>query len=128
NLNYGSPVSLLLNSAITPITPTYSGSAQLFEVTNALSALPAGLSINSATGQITGTPTSTGNFTVRIRATNTNTNQFTETDVVFNIAPIVVSYPSPNLLVMNYTYANISPTVSGSVTSYSISPSLPTGM
>ena len=49
---------------------TGSDSASLQTLTWSAPDLPAGLSINSATGQITGTPTSAGTFSVKVTATD----------------------------------------------------------
>lgn len=48
---------------------------------------------------------------------------------VFAQAPTNLSYPTPNVYVVNYSRVNLYPTVAGVVTSYSISPAtLPTGL
>lgn len=44
------------------------------------------------------------------------------------VAPSALSYNSPNLLVVDMATATLSPTVSGSVDRYSISPDLPSGL
>ena len=69
------------NSAITPIQVSASGGQTPY--TYALSSTPAtgsGLSVNSSSGQITGTPTQTGTFTLTVTVTDnantTATNSF----------------------------------------------------
>ena len=54
--------------------------------------LPAGLSINAATGAITGTPTTTGSYTATIRATDVN-GLFDEETLTFTVAlkPIITT-------------------------------------
>jgi PKD repeat protein len=54
--------------------------------------LPGGLSVNSATGLISGTPTATGTSTVTLSATNTNgTGTATLTLTVTNAQPVITS-------------------------------------
>lgn len=63
--------------------------------------LPAGLSINAATGAITGTPTTTGSFTATLRATDVN-GLFDEETLTFTVAqrPIITtSTPLPNAVI-----------------------------
>jgi hypothetical protein len=43
-------------------------------------------------------------------------------------APSGLSYPAPPAFVINQAIASLSPTVTGTVTSYSVSPALPTGL
>jgi len=52
-LGYTSPVTLTVGTAMQPLTPTVSGSVTGFTVTPAL---PTGLTLNPATGAISGTP------------------------------------------------------------------------
>ena len=53
-LSYPAPQNLLLNSAMTPVRPTVTGTVTSYGVTPAL---PPGLSLNPTTGEISGTPT-----------------------------------------------------------------------
>ena len=54
NLTYPSPQSIRVNTAMTAIAPTVTGTVTSYSVSPAL---PAGLSLNATTGQISGTPT-----------------------------------------------------------------------
>ena len=54
SLSYSSPNAFTKDIAITPLSPTYTGTVTSFTVSPAL---PAGLSINATTGVISGTPT-----------------------------------------------------------------------
>src|ERR1700691_6180726 len=53
-LTYGSVPAFTINKAITPLTPTVVGAVTSYSVTPAL---PAGLSLDTTTGMISGTPT-----------------------------------------------------------------------
>jgi len=68
-LSYPSPQSLRLNAAMTALTPTVTGSVASYSVSPSL---PAGITLNGATGQISGTPTATAaTATYTVTAGNT---------------------------------------------------------
>ena len=130
NLSYSSSsVTYVPNVAITANTPTISGG----EVTQygISPALPQGLSINYYTGVISGTPTTT---TPATNYTVTATNTGGSTTAVISIAVTVASPSGLSYSANSYTFTNgstissLSPTVTGAVTGFSISPSLPTGL
>jgi len=67
-LSYTSPNSFAANSAITPLSPTVTGTVTTYSVSPAL---PTGLSLNTTTGVISGTPTSaTTQATYTVTASN----------------------------------------------------------
>ncbi|HET8869150.1 MAG TPA: putative Ig domain-containing protein, partial [Aquabacterium sp.] len=67
-LSYSSPQSLTLDTALTPLNPNVSGGVTSYSVSPPL---PSGLTLDTATGQISGTPTVTSaSATYRITATN----------------------------------------------------------
>lgn len=81
-LSYSSPVQAILGKPITPMSPTVTGTVASYSVNPAL---PTGLSLDSATGKITGTPTvrsSRASYTVSA----VNAGGTTKFDVVFVIA------------------------------------------
>jgi hypothetical protein len=129
SLSYsGSPYSFTQNVAISAMTPTYSGS-----ITSCTSSptLPTGLGINGTTCVISGAPTvlqSATNYTI------TATNSSGSTTATINIAillarPTSLSYSgSPFTFTQNISIASQTPTYSGSVTSCTSSPALPTGL
>ena len=96
--------------------------------------LPNGLSIDSSTGEISGTPTdlSTTPVTYTITATNSGGSASTTIDITINdIPPSSITYSgSPYTYTKSqFTFAVHSPTANGGpVTSWSISPLLPNGM
>ena len=75
NLSYSSPNTYISTSAITPLSPTITGTPTGYSVSPAL---PAGLSINATTGVISGSPTTTSAInTYVVTATNgVNTTLF----------------------------------------------------
>ena len=125
-----SSFTLTLNSEMNSVTPTASGGA--VQKWSIYPALPVGLSIGGSNGTIFGTPTAISASTVyTITATNLGgTGNATITIQVNDVAPNSLSY-SPKFLRLTKGSPMISaiPTNSGgNVTSWSISPSLPTGL
>lgn len=130
NLAYSaSAFSFVRNTSIGIETPTVTGTVDSFSISPAL---PAGLTFDTTTGSIFGTPTATSaatNYTVT--ATNSSGS------VAEIISIIVNSEPAPSNLtygVNSYTFVRnspivaLTPTVSGDVTAYSVAPALPTGL
>lgn len=125
-------LSLTLNTLMQSLTPTVSGgTASSFSVTPSL---PAGITLNTSTGVISGTPTSTSSQTTyTVSAQNSSSTVV----AIFEIEVLSAGIPPKNL---NYSRDNVvfkkdeeinslTPTVEGGeVTSYSITPSLPTGL
>ncbi len=115
----GTPVS---------VSPGFTG-----VVTNCVASptLPAGLSINTTTCAITGTPTAVSPVTTyTITASNGSGNTNTTIKVkVDDIPPSNLAYPfgSSTILAVG-TAVSISPTITGGVISCSPSPALPTGL
>ena len=126
-----SPSSMTLEkgTAMATNTPTYSGST----VTSwSISpSLPSGLSIDASTGAISGTPsvlqTSSQSYTVT--ATNSQGSATTSISIIINDQVPVISYTSPVEISNNREMTTATPTnTGGAVTSWEISPSLPTGL
>ena len=126
----GSPFTLNKGTAMTTATPTLSGGA----VTSWLisPSLPTGLTLDAATGAISGTPTVTSTSTLyTVTASNTGGSATaTLTIVVNDAAPTGVAYSgSPFTLTKGVAMTTATPSASGgTVVSWSVSPSLPTGL
>ena len=122
--------TLTKGTAMTAVTPSTSGGP----VTSwsVSPSLPAGLSLDTSTGEISGTPTAiTSSASYTITASNTGgSDTATVTIVVNDVAPSSVSY-SPNsfTLTKGTAMTAVTPSASGGpVTSWSVSPSLPAGL
>jgi hypothetical protein len=117
-------------TAISQNSPTYEGeTATSWSVSPSL---PSGLSFNTSTGVITGTPSvvsALANYTVTA-SNDGGSDQVQLTFTVNDIAPSSLSYASsPMSLIKDAAISAKSPTVSGgAVTSWSVSPSLPAGL
>ena len=127
-LSYPTPNFFNVGTAIGNLTPSVVEAMDSYTVTPAL---PAGLAIDETTGIISGLPTAitpTGIYTVT--ATNSNGSISFPIEITINAAPPVgLTYISPNIFTRNTLIANLNPSISGgTVSSYSISPALPSGL
>ncbi len=127
SLSYSTPKIFTRNSSIIPLSSTVTGESIIYSVSPAL---PSGLSLDTSTGVISGTPTAiTSLATYTVTATNTGGNTTFDIVITVNdIAPSTLSYTSPNTFTKNSAITQLSPTVTGSVTSYSLSTILPAGL
>ncbi|HEY2779475.1 MAG TPA: Ig domain-containing protein [Steroidobacteraceae bacterium] len=126
-LTYSSPVSAVAGTAMTPLSPTVSGTVTNYSVTPAL---PTGLSIDSTGGTISGTPTAAA---AAATYTITASNSFGSTTFALSLsvnpaAPTGLSYSNPAQLTVGVAATSLTPVVSGTVTSYAVNPSLPAGL
>jgi len=130
----GTPFTFTTGIAVSPNpSPTYSGTlatSNQFVLTSG--SLPSGLSLNTATGVISGTPTATYSGSVIITV-NFKTGLPASIPITVNITvnlnpKPVISYTSPQSYTQNVAITSLSPTNVGSAaTSYSAS-SLPAGL
>ncbi|MEZ6024994.1 MAG: Ig domain-containing protein [Planctomycetota bacterium] len=129
--SFPASVSLPTGLAISAISPAASVGA---DVTWSISpALPTGLSMNSATGAITGLPTLvTSATTYTIVATNDAGSANTTMSLATPLgAPTSLTYPTSTWVgsVLLGTISTLTPTVTGGqVQSWSVSPALPAGL
>lgn len=131
SLSYTTPVTFVVGTAITPLSPSHSGGA----ITNytVSPALPGGLTLNATTGVISGTPTAA---TAAANYTVTGSNSAGSKQATINITvnsslqpPSGLSYSTPVSYPTGYAITANNPTVGGgAVTTWSISPALPAGL
>lgn len=131
NLGYPQQtVTATVGDAISVDTPTVSGTVSSYAVSPAL---PAGLSLSTSSGAISGTPTATSaKASYTITASNSGGSTAATVQITVNpavIPPSNLVYPQTSLsLEAGQPFPSNIPTVSGSATSYSVSPALPTGL
>jgi hypothetical protein len=116
-------------TAVASLNPSVTGTVSSYSVSPPL---PAGLSLNTTSGQITGTPTVTTTQTIyTITASNaagSATFALTLTVSPPFPAPSALSYPSPQSFDVGVAITPLDPTVTGTIASYSVTPALPTGL
>jgi hypothetical protein len=129
SLSYsGSPFTFTRNVAITTRTPTVTGTISNCTISPAL---PTGLGINSTTCAISGTPNVTQTATTHtITASNLGGSTTTSITITVNLAaPTSLSYAgSPFTFTQNVVISSQTPTVTGTISTCTISPNLPSGL
>jgi sugar lactone lactonase YvrE len=127
-ITYTTPQNYSLNTTITPLTPTNTGSP--VDSYSISPSLPSGLTLNTTTGEITGTPILTKPAT---NHTVTATNSYGSATFVISITVTGVkpsiSYTLPSIFTVGTAITPLMPTNNGSpIVSYNVSPNLPTGL
>jgi hypothetical protein len=130
-LSYSSPLTAVVSVPLT-VAPSVSGSVTNYAVSPAL---PAGLTLDPMAGVISGAPAApSAQTTYTITASNAQGHAsfglrltVSAASTVPSQAPAGLSYSSPLTAVVGVPFS-ASPTVSGAITSYSVSPSLPAGL
>lgn len=129
SLSYNTPNVYTVGSTITALNPTSTG-GPITQYTIGPS-LPAGLTINPTTGVISGTPSAVSSQTT-YTVTGTNASGTVTATVVITVngqPPLSLSYNTPNVYTTGTTISALNPTSSGgTITQYTIGPSLPTGL
>ena len=127
-ISYASPNVYNTGVTITPLTPANTGGAAASWSVSP--ALPAGLSFDTTTGIISGTPTTiTANFGYVVSATNAGgTGTFTVL-IAVNLPAPVIAYTTPDVYTVGAAIAPLLPaSTGGTPASYGISPGLPSGL
>jgi hypothetical protein len=128
NLHYSAALAVYtVGTAIAPLVPSYSGTVTSFSVTPAL---PAGLSLDAASGLISGTPTAAAAARVyTVSAANSGGSTTATLTLTVNPPAPQVSYGSNSLLFTTGHVSRVVPTnTGGAVSSWSINPALPAGL
>jgi len=127
SISYTSPQIFVVGTAAN-LAPTIVGSPSSYTVSPAL---PAGLSLSSTTGAISGTPTAVAaqaTYTISATASAGGTLTFALSLTVNPAAPANLSYSDPLTFTAGTAIAPASPTVTGVVTTYTVTPALPAGL
>ncbi len=130
-LSYTTPVTYVTGAAITANQPTVGGGA--VSSWSVSPTLPAGLSLDPATGVISGTPTAvTATATYTVTAANAAGSTQATLSVTVDLGPPAgLSYDNDPAIgyVIGGTFPTMSPSsTGGAVASYSITPALPAGL
>ncbi len=129
SLSYTTPNVYTVGSTISALNPTSSGGT-ITQYTIGPS-LPAGLTINPTTGVISGTPTAASSQTsYTVTGTNSGGTVTATVVITVNVAPpSSLSYTTPNVYTVGTTISALNPTsTGGTITQYTIGPSLPAGL
>ncbi len=127
NLSYNSPASWTVGTAITPLNPTITGTTTSYYVSPAF---PAGITLDATTGHISGTPTAgaaTTTYTVSAR-NDSGATSFNLVATVNGGAPSALRYTTPQSYTVGTAITPLTPAVTGTVTTWSASPTLPAGL
>jgi hypothetical protein len=121
-------ITVIPGQAVANDTPTVSGTVTSYSISPAL---PSGLTLNSSTGAIGGTPTAVVPLaTYTITASNSGGSTTATVQIAVNVPPpSALSYPQSTIsAAVGQAIAADSPTVTGTIASYTVAPALPTGL
>lgn len=126
-LSYTTPRVFQVGTAIPPLRPTVTGTVTSYSVAPSL---PAGLALDSGSGEISGTPSAVAAASDYVV---TASNRAGSTTAVLSITvnpapPSGLAYPGPQTYSAGVAIAPLSPGVTGVVSSYAVSPALPQGL
>jgi sugar lactone lactonase YvrE len=123
----GSPFTYYNGAAITTLTPAVTGAPTSYTISPNLTT-NTGLTFNTGTGQISGTPTTASAAVIyTISAYNANPTPGTTTISIAVLNPPTIAYTgSPFVYTVGTAITSLTPATTNSPTSYSISPNLTT--
>lgn len=125
---YPSPQTYTVSNPIIPLSPNNTGGA----VTSYSGTLPSGLTLNTSTGVISGVPVVVVSNTYNITAHNSAGNYVFPLVITVNppavVAPSIGYSPSSQVATYGYVLTNMIAANSGGAGTYSVSPSLPSGL
>ncbi len=131
-LSYGQPsIAAVVGEAIRTDTPTVTGTVTTYSVSPAL---PSGLALSGTTGIVAGTPTAvTAATTYTVTASNAAGSTTAAVKISVAAAPVQppsgLTYPQTTIsATVGQAITADTPTVTGTVTSYAVSPALPAGL
>lgn len=126
-LSYPTPPAYVIGSAISPLTPTVTGTVSAYSVSPAL---PAGLSLSTSTGVVSGTPTViSAPAAYTVTASNSSGSTATAVTITVNDLAPVFTYGGTNFTLTTQKAANLTPASSGgTVVTWSIGSALPAGL
>lgn len=123
-----SAITATVGAAIASDNPTVTGTVDTYSISPQL---PAGLSLSTSLGTISGTPTATSAKTsYTVTASNSSGSTTTSITILVNpAAPAKLTYPQTSILAtVGTAIVTDTPTVTGTVSSYTIDPALPAGL
>jgi sugar lactone lactonase YvrE/predicted secreted Zn-dependent protease len=127
SISYATPQTYTAGNSITPLLPTNTGSpATNYWITPGL---PSGLSFNSSTGIISGTPNAISSATTyTITAANSYGNGSCNISISTVATKPLISYSTPQTYAVGNVITQLSPINTGTAATYSVSPNLLTGL
>jgi phage tail protein X len=114
------------NVAITANTAAVDGGTESLTYAVQSGALPTGLSLNASTGAISGLPTASGVFTPTIRVSNDS--GFADRTLTITVNGFAYATASPTYGKNQLVSTNTATGITGAGGTYSVSPSLPSGL
>lgn len=127
NITYTTPNTFTVGQSVS-LSPSNSGGAAV----SYSGSVPAGLSLNTTNGVISGIPTTVSSATYTITATNSGGSGKTGVQITVNAKPIavpIISYVTPQIYTQGTTITPIAPSnTGGAVVSYAIDKALPSGL